>query len=71
MPLQAAERSAETLRANLPTEGRSQLRLRFLTDRVDATGESQHVSGRSRARRLLTECRDRPAPVLGAVGGRS
>jgi hypothetical protein len=69
-PVTGGERSETTLRVVVPTEGRSQVRVRFVPEPSDVHDDLLHVNPRSRARRTLTEARDRLAPAVGGVAGR-
>lgn len=64
LPVAAEESSGLTLRVAVPTGGRSMVRVLFRPVTLDAANHWQHASPRSRSRRLVTEARDRLAPVV-------
>jgi len=69
-PVKGAERSETTLRVVVPTEGRSEVRVRFVPEPSGHHNDLQRVNPRSRVRRMLTEARDRLTPAFGGVVGR-
>jgi hypothetical protein len=61
------ERSATALRVAVPAEGRSQVRVRFVPETSPRGDDLRQINPRSRARRILTEARDRLTPTVGPV----
>ena len=67
-PIEGGERSPTSLCVLVPTNGRTQLRVRFVPE-ASVSHSDLRVSPRSRARRMVTEARDRLAPAVDGVVG--
>jgi hypothetical protein len=67
-PIEGGVRSPTSLCVLVPTNGRTQLRVRFVPE-ASVSYSDLRVSPRSRTRRMVTEARDRLAPAVDGVVG--